>query len=404
MTLPLTYQESRMSTWWLLGRRFTIGVVHGPNCSRSLMVRVGWIPVLLLLVSTAFGAGRSAEKELTIVYTGSTNGAIWPCYGCSLEPLGGLARRAMVLWQLRQERPDLLLLDSGDLLSARGRANGDRKVLEVYRLLGYDAVNIGDQEFTNGRDFFDAEVLSANLPLVSASLWYEQTNELLLPPYVVRMVSGVRVGIIGLVDAQAFMVLRPGAYQGVRVASIMEILERYLPKVRAQADVLIVLSHLGIEGDRDLAEEVPGLHLIVGGHSGASSRQPLEVGGTLIVQPGSGGQYVGRLDLTLNKAFQIKEYEHTAIPLDAAVPDDPAVVEVVRQVAVWEAGSQKEVMPALHTGRLFTESERCGGCHRRVFEIWKQHGHAQAFDILSPEWRGNLGCLPCHATGWAKGG
>lgn len=360
-----------------------------------------WTRALLLTFCTVLCA---AGAELTIAYTGSTNGAIWPCEGCFAEPLGGLGRRATVLQQLRRKRPDLLLLDSGDLLSARGRSTGDRQVLGVYGLLGYDAVNVGDQEFINGREFFDAEVRGAGLPLISASLRDGQTEKLLLTPYVVRRISGVRVGVLGLVDAQAFMVLRPDAYQGVRVASISATLERYLPEMRAQADVIIVLSHLGAEGDRDLAEEAPDIDVIVGGHVGAASRAPLKVGETLIVRPGAGGEYVGRLDLTLNAAQQIEGYAHTLIPLDGAVPDDAGVARMVEGVAIDEAGSQKEMMPAIHTGRLFTASERCGGCHRRAFETWQQHGHAHAFAILPPERRGNLGCLPCHATGWAKGG
>ena len=366
-----------------------------------------WIKGLLLAVFAVVCVKESISgegEELTIVYTGSTNGALWPCYECSPEPKGGLARRATLLYQLREELPDFLLLDTGDLLSARGRPIGDRKVLEMYGLLGYDAITVGDQEFINGRTFFETEVLGARLPMISASLWDKQTDRLLLPPYVVKTISDVRVGVIGLVDAQAFMVLKPSAHQGIRVASITETLARYLPEVREKADVVVILSHLGIEGDRDLAEEVRGIHLIIGGHSGGASREPLSVGETLIVRTGPGGEVVGRLDLTLNAESQIEAYTYALIPLDATIPDDLAVEESLADVPAWEAGSQKEVMPSIATGRLFTESERCRSCHPGAFEAWRQSGHAQAFDTLPTELRGNFGCLPCHATGWAKGG
>lgn len=379
-----------------------------PPLSCPLAGRRGvWIQGLLLAMFTALYVGgnvSAGEKELTVLYTGSTDGALWPCYECSPEPKGGLARRATVLYQLRAERPDLLLLDTGDVLSARGRPIGDRRMLEVYGWLAYDAITTGDQEFVNGRTFFETEVLGAGLPMVSASLWDEGTGQLLLPPYVIKTVSGVRVGVIGLVDVQAFMVLKRSAHQGIRVASIAETLERYLPEVREKADVVMILSHLGREGDRDLAEEVPGIHLIIGGHSGAASNEPLNIGGTLIVRTGPGGEYAGRLDLTLNATYQIEAYTYTLIPLDETIPDDPAVAESIADVPHWEAGSQKEVMPSIATGRLFTESERCRSCHLGAFEVWQEHGHSRAFDILPTESKGNLGCLPCHATGWAKGG
>jgi hypothetical protein len=62
------------------------------------------------------------------------------------------------------------------------------------------------------------------------------------------------------------------------------------------------------------------------------------------------------------------------------------------------------MLPSVQTGRLFTESARCAGCHPEAAAVWRDHGHASAFHTLPSEMRGNLGCLPCHATGWAKGG
>ena len=393
---------SRMDPCRVLPPLSLIGAGRPPGRAR----RHGWkaVGLLVLLSWVLLSAGCARTTEVTLAYTGSADGVIWPCYGCAWEPTGGLARRATALAQLRDERPDLLLVDSGDLLSARGRPIGDRKVLEVYRLLGYDAVNVGDQEFINGAEFFRTEVLGAGLPLLSASLQDEETGKLLLHPYVIREVSGVRVALLGLVDTQAFMVLKPELHRGIQVASLSEAVRRFLPELRDRADLLVVLSNLGSEGDRDLAEEVPEIDVIVGGHSGAAVAEPVKVGRTLIVRPGPGGKLIGRLDLALDASRQIVRHSHTLISLDESIPDDPAVAAAVAGVAVWEAGSQKEMMPSIQTGRLFTEGERCAGCHPRATEIWLQHGHARAYDTVPPERRGNLGCLPCHATGWAKGG
>jgi len=304
----------------------------------------------------------------------------------------------------RLEHPDLLLVDSGDLLSARGRPVGDRKVLAVYGRLVYDAVNVGDQEFVDGVDFFRREVMTAGLPLISASLSDETTGRLLVPAYRIRQVAGVRVALIGLVDAQAFMVLRPELYRGVRVAAVSAALERTLPEVRERSDLIVVLSNLGSEGDRDLAEEVPEIDVIIGGHSGDATEEPVEVGRTLIVRPGPGGEFVGLLTLRVDPSGGIRGQEHRLIPLTASTPGDSTVRAMVRGVAEWEAGSQKEMMPSIQTGRLYTESQRCAGRHPEAMEAWRHQAHAHAFEVLPPETRGNLGCLPCHATGWGKGG
>ena len=357
---------------------------------------------LALLAALCLGCGD--ERELTIAYTGSTDGVIWPCMGCAEEPSGGLARRATAMRRLRESEPDLLLVDSGDLLSARGRPVGDRKVLELYRLLEYDAVNVGDQEFINGPGFFRDEVLAAGLPLVSANLFDVRTGDLLVAPYVIREKAGLRVALVGLVDAQAFMVLSPELYEGIGTGSLAEAVAAVVPELRDRADLLVVLSNLGSEGDRDLAEEVPEIDVIVGGHSGGELAEPLRIGQTLIVRPGHGGRLLGRLDLVVDGQGRIAEYSHDLLSLPESVPEAPDLVAAVVGVAPWEAGSQKEMVPSVHTGRLYTESVRCAGCHPEAMGTWRAHGHARAFESLPVGLRGNLGCLPCHATGWAKGG
>ncbi|MFA6109728.1 MAG: multiheme c-type cytochrome [Candidatus Latescibacterota bacterium] len=337
----------------------------------------------------------SEASELTLIYTGSTDGVIWACASCSAEPRGGLARRAALLQRLKGETPGLLLVDSGDLLSARGRPVGDRRVPPVYRLLAYDAVNVGHQEFINGTGFFRDEVLSAGLPLVSAGLRDGKTGGLFVEPYLIRETAGLRVALLGLVDAQAFTAIHPRLWEGVTTASLSETVQRFVPSLRRQADVLVVLSNLGSEGDRDLAEEVPEIDVIVGGHPGPATSDPIKVGSTLIVRPGTGGEQIGRLDLQLDGARRITGYRHALIPV---------VASTVEGVSVGEAGSQKETASPRSTRRLFTPSEPCAVCHPRAMQAWLQSGHARAYDQLPADRRGNLGCLPCHATGWAEGG
>lgn len=362
------------------------------------------LTLLTLLTSTRLLALHTDGHELTILFTGSTDGAIWPCESCALDPLGGLARRATEIARLRRQNPGIVLVDAGDLLSARGHMRGDRKVLQVYEHIGYDAVNVGDQEFVHGRSFFQAELSESTIPLISASLLCADTGALLASPYTIKNANSMRVGILGLVDAQAFLMLRPDNHSGIRVATIPEALNRFLPEVRAKSDFVIILSHLGVDGDRDLAEVIPGLGIIIGGHSGWASVEPVEINGNIIVRPGQGGEYIGRLDLSLDSAYSLESYTHSLIPLTGDIPEDPAVAAMVEDVPLWEAGSQKQVMPSTATGRLFSPSAHCGACHGDALSVWQQQKHARAFDALPPERQGNLGCLPCHASGWGQGG
>ena len=108
-------------------------------------------------------------RTVTVVYTCSNNGTLRAC-ACPGNSRGGLARRARVLRDIRDEAGEILLLDSGDLLSPLKRLSKDETVLRVYGLLQYDAIAIGDQEFANGRAFFMDRVLTSGLPWMSATL------------------------------------------------------------------------------------------------------------------------------------------------------------------------------------------------------------------------------------------
>jgi 2',3'-cyclic-nucleotide 2'-phosphodiesterase (5'-nucleotidase family) len=120
-------------------------------------------------------------------------------------------------------------------------------------------------------------------------------------------VGGVRFGIIGLTYPSS-AIIKASAVQGLKFSSGTEAVRKYLPEVRQQSDIVIVLSHLGLassypgqDGDTELAMAVPGIDIIVGGHSHVELRNARRVGDALIVQAGSKGKYLGRLELTIDK-------------------------------------------------------------------------------------------------------
>ena len=93
---------------------------------------------------------------------------------------------------------------------------------------------------------------------------------------------------------------RPENVAGLDFRGAVETVRRYLPELEAQADLIVVLSHLGYDGDQALAAAVDGIDVIVGGHSHVFLEHPKEVNGTVIVQAGAKGQVLGRLELTVD--------------------------------------------------------------------------------------------------------
>jgi 5'-nucleotidase/UDP-sugar diphosphatase len=234
-----------------------------------------------------------------------------------------------VLREIRGEVGEVLLLDSGDVLSGLKRLEKDEVVLRIYGFLKYDAVAIGDQEFANGWAFLAERVLTSGLPWLSACLKDAETGKRVAPPYIVKTLSGVRVAVIGLIGPDAFEFMEPDETESLTIADPVEMMKFYLPELRRLADVVVALSHLGDEEDMTLAERVPGIDVIVGGHTQVLLKEPLKVGETFIVQAGPDGEYVGRLDLKVDPKGRIVETRNQMIPLDSHVPDDSEIAWLV---------------------------------------------------------------------------
>ncbi len=108
--------------------------------------------------------------------------------------------------------------------------------------------------------------------------------------------------------------------------------QKYVPEIAAKADIVIVLSHTGMDIDQRLAEEVPGIAVIVGGYTRRLLSPPLTVQDTLIVQAGYDGEWLGRLDVQLDSMGKVARYEGTIISLGPDYKDDPQMAQWLNQV------------------------------------------------------------------------
>ena len=246
-----------------------------------------------------------------------------------------MARRATAIKQERAKGEGLLLvLDAGGSLTGRPvsiRSQG-RNIVEAMNAMGYDALALGRSELDMGLDALRERAAEASFAFLSANLVSSESGELLFEPYVVFESGGARVGVIGLSE--------PAAAQAARVAGQAEVLDpsetaqRYVLALRPDVDILIVLSHLGLEADAELARGVPGIDIIVGGSSRRLLREPERVGNTLIVQQGYLGEWMGRLEATFDEFGEPVQYAEQVITLGPDFADDAEVAEIVDR---WNA-------------------------------------------------------------------
>jgi len=243
--------------------------------------------------------------------------------------------------RIRQEVADqgghTLLWDAGDAedrILLESDVTKGAAIVAMMNAVGYDAAALGNATVvTYGPDNLQRLAEAANFPIVVANLSWSETGQVVegAVPYQLLELGGIKLGVVGLTapfDAYGIF-----GTQSFNAPAVVSELVRHL---REQgASVIAVLSHLGLEGDKALAQEVDGIHLIVGGHSHDTLEQPLEVNDTLIAQAGAYGNRVGRIDLEIdNSSGRILRRTSRLIPVDTSEVDDRVVEAIEEQITL----------------------------------------------------------------------
>jgi 5'-nucleotidase len=269
------------------------------------------------LISGAADNSTAADTVITILHTNDTHSQIDPLPANDRNAgRGGVARRATLVKRIRQENPNTLLVDAGDVLQGTPYFNFYKGEVEYKAMsaIGYDAGTLGNHEFDNGIDALAAALKFANFDLVSANYDVKGTPlEGIIKPYVVKTVGGIRVGLFGL-GISPVALITPANFKGITykdpVLSAREVVKTLREKERCS--LVVCMSHLGYYetpsrrnniGDSEVAAQVDGIDFIAGGHTHTFMDQPVTQtqpcgAKTLIFQVGKSGIYLGRVDFT----------------------------------------------------------------------------------------------------------
>jgi 5'-nucleotidase len=282
--------------------------------------------ILFIFVLLLF-AGNLYAKEIIILYTGNTHAMLYTC-SCPIERDGGVARRATLVKELRNKFPELLLLDCGgftagglmDEYAQNARLDMQRSEvnLKAMELMQYDAVGISSDEFNFGKDFFLKNARKNNPAFLSVNLESDKVQ-----PYIVKQVSGVKIGIIGLTNLAANQ-----KSEGLKVSQPKAI-SQLVSRLRNEGTaVVIVLSTLGKKEDLDLISKVKGIDILFMGYNPVKEDLGPKVDSTFIVRPFWQGRKLGRLTLEVKdgKLLNCKDEE---IRLSDKIADDPDVLEIL---------------------------------------------------------------------------
>ncbi len=313
------------------------------------------VVAILLYPTLLFGE----EKLLTIIHTNdlhshllgfSPNIDYTPLRTGDDQTVGGWARIAAVIKSEKAKRTNpTLVLDAGDFLMGslfHMVAREEALELGLMKEMGYDVVTLGNHEFDLtphglARILNSAhqkggipEIVFSN-PIFHPDSTEDDTLEesfrkRIVKPYIIIENQGIRIGIFGIFGKDAAEVspfARPMKFRDP-IETSREMVKTLREKEKT--DLVICLSHGGLRENKSLSEddrlakEVPGIDLIVGGHSHTKLKNPLTVNQAVIVQAGGHGEYVGVLDLAYeNGKMKLKEYK--LVQIDDTIKGDEKV-------------------------------------------------------------------------------
>ncbi len=264
--------------------------------------------------------GLSSVKttSLTILHTNDVHSRLdpFPMDGSRNAGKGGVARRATLLRQIRQEQKNVLLFDAGDIFQGTPYFNiykGEPEILAMNQL-GYDAGTIGNHDFDGGIDNMVTQFGKASFPLLIAN--YDFKNTVLdgrTMPYKIFEKDGIKLGVFGLGIKPDGLIPRD-AYRETKYLDPIEMGNDTAAQLRTEkkCDYVICLSHLGFKydgptvSDNVLAAKTRNIDLIIGGHTHTFLDAPVVVNNldaqpVWINQVGFAGINLGRIDLAFER-------------------------------------------------------------------------------------------------------
>jgi len=339
-------------------------------------LRVVWVVAALFFggsphfTDRAFAAWPARPDSLLILHTNDIHAHLFPYQDSRGSTVGGAAARAALIAKMRGQRGKTLLLDAGDVFQGTPVYNFYRGVPDYRSMsrVGYDAGAFGNHELDDGpaawlkvRHEASFPIVTANVFVSADSAWAQGLEEaagpvrkgarwiggakvaagarlrFLTKPYVIEDVGGLKVAILGLTTKDIVAIVSRARNGGVAVADPVTAAAVFVPELRKKADLIVAVTHLGVDADRALAQRVPGIDVIVGGHSHTYLWQPFFVRngnangyhGTGIVQAGRWGDRVGRLAIGIGKGG-VAGLTDALIPVVPGEGEDPSIVAMLK--------------------------------------------------------------------------
>lgn len=375
-----------------------------------------FIVLLIMLVMYTMAALPQVEREIIILHTNDSHGRIFPVNVTTedatsqmadpgesmMKPdrkgeIGGFAALATVVKQVREQAGagNVLLVDGGDSFSDNMLAKltkGEANII-LMNMLGYEFMSLGNHDFDFGPERTMELQKIARFPMRGANVTDSATNQPFIgEPYLVVKKNGLNLGLIAVGYRNTHLTTGKKNVKGIKFSDSRDNIRRYIDILKGKADVIIVVSHEGLEHDKKLASENPDINIIIGGHSHDATASAEKVGNTWIVQAFSHSMAIGITTLNfsgktlkvntrikwlwhdevkpdreftdrineLSEPHQEKMYEiigRTATPIPRNYKSGSAFDFLVGNILIKETGSEAALLPGVGYGLTINQGE-----------------------------------------------
>lgn len=263
--------------------------------------------------------------------------------------VGGSATLAAYLQRYYMGDSATIVLNAGDDFqgSPISTITKGASQIQLLNLLKPHAMTLGNHEFDYGRTSLAEILQKATFPIVSANVYDTQTNSSFVKRYTIQHIGSLKLGIIGVMTTELPTLSLPANVEHLEVRSPASVVNELIPELKKNgADIIIALTHQGVIEDSILATQCPDLDIIVGGHSHTPLFRPKYVNGIVIVQAGSRGRWLGKLDIVVDalKDTVVQSRGELIECRTADVTPDPIVASVVNDLEKLADASLNEVI------------------------------------------------------------
>ena len=297
-----------------------------PRRRRRAMLAVA----LALLISPSLLAQTQTARECNVRVTLLQVNDVYQFMPVERGAAGGLARLSTLRKRVARESPNTIFLLAGDTISpsVESITYKGQQMIDAWNNIGLDYAVFGNHEFDFGPAVLRQRIAESKFAWLGANVFDNKTGKLFAdtPPFIIREIGGVRVGLFGLVLPETKTTSSPGP--DIDFRDVCATAKEIIPQIRARgANTIVALTHLSMREDQELARCTADIDVIIGGHE-HTLLESLS-GRTPIFKMTADAREMGRIDLNINPTTgKVESIDWQVIPVTSAIEDDPQFVAV----------------------------------------------------------------------------